>query len=102
MPDCPNHGTALATLQDALSFLGLRGDIELIPIGSDEEAVRHRFLGSPSIRINGRDLNPERAERENYSLACRRYRWADETTGAPPKQMIVEALIRAFGTEGAR
>jgi hypothetical protein len=42
---------------------GLEADIELVAVNSDEEARRLRFPGSPTIRVDGRDLFPRQSAR---------------------------------------
>jgi hypothetical protein len=48
--------------------------IELVEIPDTEAAVAFRFLGSPSVRVAGRDVEPSAAEQEDLTLACRIYR----------------------------
>jgi hypothetical protein len=42
-------------------------------IETAEEAERERFLGSPTIRVNGRDIDPGAKDRTDYGLKCRLY-----------------------------
>ena len=68
--------------------------IERIEIDTPERAVRIRFLGSPSVRVNGRDVEPGADARDAFGLMCRTYRRGETVEGAPPVGMI-QAAIRA-------
>jgi hypothetical protein len=71
-------------------------DAELIEreVITDEMAVEHRFLGSPTVRINGVDIDPNLWDRDEYGLSCRLYQTPDGLAGAPPDEWIVSALQR--------
>ena len=64
---CPNHEALLSHLREMLVRTGFSAEIHLRRIASDGAAQRERFLGSPTVRINGRDVEPE-AERRNGRL----------------------------------
>ena len=57
-------------------------------------ALRHRFPGSPTIRIDGRDVDPSYQDPGDYTPRCRLYRTADGLRGLP-EQAWVEAALRA-------
>ena len=87
--DCPGHKTALALLEQILREEGISESIEKIEVTTEEAALQNRFLGSPSIRINGRDIEG-RAEESEYGLKCRIY--PDTGTGIPSQTTIRAAL----------
>ena len=68
---CPSHPDALAMLR---SILGDDAEIALLEIVDEEDAERERFVGSPTIRVDGVDLFPTD---EPPSLNCRIYQLAD-------------------------
>jgi hypothetical protein len=72
---------------------GLEADIELVAVNSDEEAKRLRFPGSPTIRVDGRDLFPT-PEREDWRLVCRVYATPEGMMGSPTVQMLKAALLK--------
>jgi hypothetical protein len=82
--------------QPQLVSESLRADIEGVPINSDAEAKALLFPGSPTIRINGSDV--EFIETKSPSLACRLY---PNRTGVPSEKMLKVALSRANQGEGA-
>jgi len=66
--------------------------IEKIEITTQELAIQHRFLGSPSIRVNGRDIEG-RVDASEYGLKCRIYQ--DTGSGVPSEVVLREALQAA-------
>lgn len=90
--DCPNHDAFLPHLRDLLARHELVADIVTTRVGSDQDAQRLAFLGSPTVRINGRDVDPSAGTRTGYGMQCRLYRTHDGTTGTPPDDWIPVAL----------
>ena len=80
---CPSLPRALADLRAALAGAGLDPEeIELIEITGDADAERERFTGSPTIRIDGRDVVDPGGE--PVQLACRVYRHRDGAVSPVP------------------
>ncbi len=65
--------------------------IERICIRDDDDAVRNRFIGSPTIRVNISDIEPEIGDRP-FAKACRLYVESGHFVGYPSKRMIEQAL----------
>ena len=66
-----------------------------VEIEDDEQARRERFPGSPTIRIDGRDIVPP-GEGEPYSLTCRVYRTRDgRVSPVPDPEDLRDAVRRA-------
>jgi len=86
MPGCPNHKPALARIKNVLLSEALDADLEEIPVTEDAIARRLRFPGSPTVRVNGRDVE---GGGERSALACRLYPSGE---GLPSE----ESLRRAF------
>jgi len=61
-------------------------------ITDDEHAQRERFPGSPTVRVNGRDVDPAGAQGAPYAMACRLYPTPDGPSGTPPERWILDAL----------
>ena len=51
--DCPSYQKALDNLKEALRSQELPQEVEMIPVASEDDAQAKRFIGSPTIRING-------------------------------------------------
>lgn len=90
--DCPNWPT-VATVVDRLAReLGVATDVRLVRVAGEEEAQRLRFLGSPTVRADGRDVEPGAGERHDFALACRVYRADEGFRGLPPERWLRAAL----------
>ena len=86
---CPSHPEALQLLEDVL---GGRAGIELREVTTQAEAAALSFPGSPTIRIDGRDVDPVGA-RERPQLSCRIYHLPDgRVSPVPSRQQIEEAV----------
>jgi hypothetical protein len=94
--ECPSWERALAMLREAVVEHGLDPEsVEVIEVETDEAAERRRFVGSPTIRIDGNDIQPP-VEGEPTGLACRVYRRRDgRTSPLPDPEDIREALASA-------
>jgi hypothetical protein len=97
---CPSYEALLPELRELLAGEGIADQVELRAVETIEDAERERFLGSPTVRIDGRDIEPAAAERRDYGLKCRLYRTADGTSGLPPRQLVAEAI--GLAREGAQ
>lgn len=92
LPDCPNYPPTRELIEQTGRELGLQLDLELIAINDEESARRLRFLGSPTVRIDGRDVEPDARERTDVALSCRIYRTKEETRGYPDRELLRTAL----------
>ena len=88
---CATWRAAVVDLQEVLSELGLEEEVRLVSVESREEAERLRFLGSPTVRVNGKDVEPG-IPSDGFGMECRLY-WVDgKPTGSPPKLWIRDAI----------
>jgi hypothetical protein len=90
---CPTYGTAVKTLRKVLADEGVQAEVELVAVNTDKAARSLRFPGSPTIRVDGRDLFPV-PERENWRLGCRVYTTPQGLRGSPTAEMFEEALTK--------
>ena len=88
---CPTYRAAEETLRGVLTQEDVQAEVELVAVNTDEEAQRLRFLGSPTIRVDGEDLFPV-PDRAGYALGCRMYVTPEGPKGSPTAEMIEEAL----------
>ena len=89
---CPSHPEALSLLHEVLAEVGVTSSVEQIEVVTDEDAVRLSFPGSPTIRIDGRDVDPEGAA-ARPALTCRIYRGHDgKVSPIPSRAQLQEAL----------
>ncbi len=88
---CPTYEKATKTLRAVLAEEGVEAEVHLVAVNTDEEARRLQFPGSPTIRVDGRDLFPT-PEREDWRLGCRVYATPQGLRGSPTAGMLREAL----------
>jgi hypothetical protein len=89
---CPSHPEARALLEEVLAGRGVDATVELTQVRSDEEAERLRFPGSPTIRVDGRDVDPEGASAPP-ALTCRIYHRPDGRVSPIPSREQLEAAV---------
>ena len=87
---CPNHKPAVARVRSLMREQGIDATVAEIEIRDAEAAKSERFLGSPSIRVNGLDIDPGARTATGAGFACRFY-----TDGLPTEDMIRAALREA-------
>lgn len=93
--DCPSHPDALARLRQVVAEEGIEAPVEVIRIASQADADRHRFPGSPTIRINGEDLQPEGVQGQAM-LTCRTYRTEDGRLSPLPTPTMIRRALQAY------
>ncbi len=91
---CLNYPTVLRYLQEVLREKKLDIPVEMVEIKSGDEAIKHRFTGSPTVKIDGRDIVPQ--ESEDFSMGCRLYLEDDEVTELPSKKTLRHAIEQAI------
>jgi hypothetical protein len=93
---CKSYERLLPRLRQLVAEAG--GDpeaIELLAVESAEAAERARFLGSPTIRVDGRDVEPGADARRDFGLTCRLYSSDAGPAAAPPDAWIRTTLADA-------
>jgi hypothetical protein len=94
-PGCPSREGAVALAVRVRDQLGSAAEVFLIDIPDQPAAEQGRFLGSPSIRVDGRDIEPGAERREEYVHACRLYRVGHSLCGLPDEDWLRQALLAA-------
>lgn len=92
--DCPNHAAARTLLTELVAELAPDATIHDIDATDPEVAKRHRFPGSPTIRVDGVDVQPGFVDPGDYTPRCRLYWSDDRLAGIPPREWIESALQR--------
>lgn len=93
--DCASRELAISLVDDAIFATGVPARVELIDVVTEDQARRRRFLGSPTVRVDGRDVDPLAEGRSDYSLATRIYRTERGLAGGPDGSWIRAALLNA-------
>lgn len=90
VPGCPNYEPAVQRLQAVLESQSLEAEIRSVPINSEDQAKALLFPGSPTIRIDGVDV--EQHETLVATLACRLYA---NRSGVPSQESLWIAISNA-------
>ena len=91
---CPHAQAAIELAHAVAERLGPRITVERVDVNTPEKAAELGFLGSPSIHVNGVDIEGKSG---SWSLSCRMY---DDTSGIPPEWLVEAAVLRALGPQG--
>lgn len=89
---CPSTDAFLPRLRDVLAQLGATDRLRLRRVETIGDAARERFLGSPTVRVDGSDIEPGADARTDYGLKCRLYRTESGMQGEPPVDWVLAAL----------
>ena len=95
--DCPSHAAALGRLRQVMEEEGIQAEVEITKVETDEQAQAWRFVGSPTLRINGQDIDPPPAD-AYYALTCRVYRWEDGRFSPLPSPEMIRRALRVAAT----
>jgi len=98
--DCPYCLKTKKILRDVIKDLGLDTEIEEILIDSHNKVKKHKFVGSPTVRINGKDIQETVTKQlckpcSNITApctTCRTYTFKGRIYNYPPKEMIKEFI----------
>jgi hypothetical protein len=88
---CPHYEAFAPHLDELLKEFGL-GPATRVEIVDGEAAITRGFLGSPSVRVNGIDIEPAARERTDFGLQCRLYVSREDIQGAPSDDLVVAAV----------
>ncbi len=89
MPGCPNHALAVDRIRKILKAQSLDASIQEIAVTEESVARSLRFGGSPTVRVNGRDVEEEQKQ---TALACRLYTGGE---GLPSEESLRHAFSAA-------
>jgi hypothetical protein len=87
---CPSTERVLPRIEQLAREAG--AEVELRRVESLEAAEHERFLGSPTVRVDGQDIESAAGERDDYGLKCRLYRTSTGASGLPPEDWLRAAL----------
>jgi hypothetical protein len=93
---CPSTDDALKILREEMTAAGLDADaIDVREVTTDADAEREAFVGSPTIRVDGHDVQP--VPDEPIGLSCRVYRLADgRISPLPARDEVRQTLLDAM------
>lgn len=85
---CPNHEPTVDLVERVLAELGIAAVVESVAVRGSDDARRLRFFGSPTVHVEGADIDPAATGRTDYGFSCRMY----GGSGTPSRGMIEMAL----------
>jgi len=92
--ECPSHPAVVKLVRDVLSSEGLSAEVREVLITDETVAAALEFRGSPTIRIDGRDVAGESAATASFGLSCRLYPGSSEI-GLPAADSVRRAVVAA-------
>ena len=92
--DCPSYFKAIENVREALRLEGLPEDVTLVEVLSGQDAQEKRLIGSPTIRIDGVDVEGPAAEEQGYGFGCRIYADNGSSAGWPSVEKVRKALAQ--------
>jgi len=92
---CPNHTPAVERIHQLLREEGVSAEVTEVNVSEVSAAQQAGFLGSPSIRVNGLDAEPEARTARDYGMMCRTYLVNGRREGLPSREMLRQAIREA-------
>jgi hypothetical protein len=93
---CPDWRQSLADLRATLREACLPDAVELLQVSTSEDAARLRFVGSPTVLVQGRDVEPNLPDGP-YGVGCRVEWVGGRPRGTPPAEWLRAALQPSSG-----
>ena len=93
---CPHRDAALALVQQVCRQSNGQVEVRLVEVPDQPAAEQARFLGSPTIRVNGRDIEPGAEGNHEYMCGCRLYQGRHSLRGLPEAAWLRQALDNAW------
>jgi len=92
-PECPHYVAALQLVHEILAETGITAQVELMRVETEEEARRLEFIGSPTVRVDGVDVEPYVTfAAKDFGLRCRLYAEGGEALGWPSKRALRDTI----------
>jgi hypothetical protein len=91
---CPSWRRTEEDVRRVIADAGLeeRTSVRLVEVKTDDDAQRLRFLGSPTVRVDGTDVDRSAVGATTFGLQCRVYEYDGRLSGTPPPEWIRIAL----------
>jgi hypothetical protein len=96
--DCPHYQQTLALVDRVRAELGIDTELHTTLVVDQAAADQARFPGSPTVRVDGHDVEPDSEPTGEHVVGCRLYRLEHRLAGQPEERWVREALLRAAGS----
>lgn len=96
--DCPNHEAAETMLREVMAQYGVNDPVERVEVEDEATGEEVKFPGSPTIRINGVDVEPGFESPDEYAPRCRVYFTSEGLCGLPERSRVEAAVGSALNT----
>lgn len=90
---CPNHQPTVRLAREVVAELGLDAQVEEVEVRTSEDVKRLRFLGSPTVLVDGIDIEPSARGRTDFGFCCRTF----NGSGMPPRAILADAIRTGSG-----
>ncbi|HKQ02204.1 MAG TPA: hypothetical protein VJ735_17920 [Actinomycetes bacterium] len=91
--DCPHYPATLALVERVRAEVGIDTELRTSLIGDQAAADEARFPGSPTVRVDGQDVEPGSEPATEYVVGCRLYRLEHSFAGLPEERWVRDALV---------
>src|SRR5258708_35325549 len=89
---CPNHKPAVERVQQVLREEGVSAEVLEVNVSDASIAQQVGFLGSPSVRVNGLDVEPDARAARDYGMMCRTYPVDGRREGLPSREVLRQEI----------
>ena len=89
---CPHREATIDLVERVVSEAAPTARVTFVDVSTVEDALRLRFLGSPTVQVDGQDIEPGADARDDFALACRLYRTARGLRPLPDEIWLRRAL----------
>ena len=97
---CPNHIPAVDRVREVLALENTSAEIVEVEVKDVATADRIGFLGSPTVRVDGQDVDPAARSEGPFGLSCRMYIDNGCRAGAPPVEWVRAAVRQRCASGG--
>ena len=92
---CPNYKLAVERVQELLRDEGIAAEVLEVNVREPSVAQELGFLGSPTVRVNARDIEPEARTAREFGMICRTYSVDGRREGTPSRELLRKAIREA-------
>lgn len=96
--ECLSHEEALQRVHQVMAEEGIQAPVRLVKVETWEQAEQLQFIGSPTILVNGKDIQPP-PPGASYALTCRTYDLENGRASPLPSLELIRRALSAGLTD---